>query len=375
MKRRDFLGLALAAATVAGWPRRAEAQRRTLLVVELVGGNDGLNTFIPYRDSNYSRLRPQLAIADGLPVSDRTALHPALAPLMPLFGAGQMAVVQNVGYPNPNLSHFRSRDIWLSGRPEGRADSGWLARALAGGNYGEAVFVGEEYPLALLGENDERFLQVSAGLLRRANRSLEQAIATLYTTPQSFPGERVRQAVQESWQALTQLQQEAQGRSQNHGYPNGAIGQQLALVGRILETQPQVVYTTVGGWDTHTNQRQRHQNLLSQLAESLAALQRHLAAQGQQNHVLTLIHSEFGRRPAENGGGGTDHGTAGGVVLLGPVRGGLYGGEPALDALVNGNLPVVVDYRRIWGEVLARWLGVPVAAVLGQDWPPVGVLG
>ncbi|NJK59721.1 MAG: DUF1501 domain-containing protein [Oscillatoriales cyanobacterium SM2_1_8] len=262
----------------------------------------------------------------------------------------------------------------MSGRPEGSATSGWLARALA--SNAEAVFVGEEYPLALLGENDERFLQVSAQLLRRTPSRLDRAIAALYTTPQTLAAsERVRQAVQGSWQALARLQQEATGRSQNHGYPNGAIGQQLALVGRILETQPQVVYTTVGGWDTHANQRQRHQNLWSQLAESLAALQRHLQAQGRQNSVLTLVHSEFGRRPAENGSGGTDHGTAGSVLLLGPVRGGLYGGEPDLSGLVNGNLVVAVDYRQILGEVLAKWLQVPAQSVFNQPWPALGVLG
>ncbi|HAN45788.1 MAG TPA: hypothetical protein DCQ32_04480 [Cyanobacteria bacterium UBA8156] len=374
MKRRDFLGLAIAATTVAAWPVRAEGQRRTLLVVELVGGNDGLNTFIPYRDSNYRRLRPQLAIADGLPVSERTAWHPALAPLLPQFRAGRVAVVQNVGYPNPSLSHFRSRDIWLSGRPESSATSGWLARAL--GRDAEAVFVGEEYPLALLGENDERFLQVSARLLRRTPSRLDRAIAALYETPQGLPAsERVRQAVQASRQALARLQQEATGRSQSSGYPSGAIGQQFALVGRLLETQPQVVYLTVGGWDTHANQRPRHQNLLSQLATGLTALQRHLQAQGRQNSVLTLIHSEFGRRPAENGSGGTDHGTAGSVMLLGPVRGGLYGGEPALDRLVDGNLPVGVDYRQVFGEVLTKWLGRNPQGVLGQPWPALGVLG
>jgi Uncharacterized protein conserved in bacteria len=148
----------------------------------------------------------------------------------------------------------------------------------------------------------------------------------------------------------------------------------MATISRILRTRPQVIYLTIGGWDTHTNQARRHQVLLEQLSTGLAALYNDLRSQGLEQQLLTLLQTEFGRRPAQNGSGGTDHGTAGAVVLIGNVRGGFYGGMPALDSLVNGNLPMQVDYRAIYGEILSKWLKADTKAVLDQSFSPVGFL-
>jgi len=350
--------------------------RKTLVVVELAGGNDGLNTIIPYNDPNYRKLRPTIAIKDGIPISNQAAFHPALKDLKPIFDQGRVAIVQNVSYPNPNLSHFRSKEIWQSAHPQGSSDTGWLARYLTDvrAKTADAIFLGEEYPLALTGDSD-RYLQLSPRLAVQQRGKLGEAIHEVYNNPQgSELAEQVRRTVLESEAAIKQLTQNIDKRLADHGYPKTAIGRQFALLARVLESQPKVIYLTIGGWDTHTGQVRRHQQLLSDLGSGLAALNRDIQAHNIQKNVLVMVQSEFGRRPAENGNGGTDHGTAAPVILLGNVRGGLYGGSPALDSLVQGNLPMQVDFRSIYGEILNRWEGVSAAKIIDQDFPKVGIL-
>jgi len=350
--------------------------QKTLLVVQLAGGNDGLNTFIPYKDPNYLKLRPTLGIKDGIPVTDTVALHPAAKGFKQILDRGRLAVVQNVTYPNPNLSHFRSQDIWQSAKPLGAADTGWLARYLESVNAktADAVFLGEEYPLALTGDRD-RFLQLSANLAVNSKGKLGQAIQALYNAPQSNPmAEQVRRTVLESEAAVKQLSHDINQRVANSGYPQTAIGKQFALLSRLIESKPKVLYITIGGWDTHTAQARRQQILLEQLSSSLAALDRDLQSRGLDQNVLIMVQSEFGRRPAQNGSGGTDHGTAAPVVLIGAVKPGFYGGDPALDSLVNGNLPMKVDFRSIYAEILNKWEKIEPKKVLGDDFRSVGFL-
>lgn len=379
MKRRDFLATLAGTAllTTIRPALSADSSLKTLMVVELVGGNDGLNTFIPYTDANYFRLRPTIGIQDGIPITDEVALNPAMEPLKAVFDSGRMAVIQNVSYPNPNLSHFRSRDIWHSSRPEGVADSGWIARYLAytQAMTADAIFLGEEYPLALLGSRGERYFQLSTGLSVRLSGKLGQAVQSLYNVPQDNPKiEELRDAVIKNRQAIDKIAQDLNNRTARNGYPTGTIGQQFALAGAILESQPKVLYLTVGGWDTHTDQLNRQRNLLGPVSQSLAALDRDLRDSGLENNVLILVHSEFGRRPAQNGSAGTDHGTAGPVVVFGNVRGGVYGGQPALDSLVGGNLPVRVDFRSVYAEILRSWESTDPQVALGQDFESIGFL-
>lgn len=352
------------------------SDRKTLVVIELAGGNDGLNTIIPYNDPNYRKLRPTIAIKDGIPISNQAALHPALKDLKPIFDKGRVAIVQNVSYPNPNLSHFRSKEIWQSAHPQGASDTGWLARYLSDvqAKTAEAIFLGEEYPLALTGDGD-RYLQLSPRLAVQQRGKLGEAMRAVYDTPQGSEfAEQVRRSVLESEAAIKQLTQNIDKRIEDRNYPKTAIGRQFALLARVLESQPKVVYLTIGGWDTHTGQVRRHQQLLGDLGASLAALDRDIQVHNMQKNVLVMVQSEFGRRPAENGNDGTDHGTAAPVILLGNVRGGLYGGTPALDSLVKGNLPMQVDFRSIYAEILNRWQGVKAATILDQDFPKIGIL-
>jgi uncharacterized protein (DUF1501 family) len=378
MQRRTFLEMLFSATTLLALNPTSVLgkDQKTLLVIELAGGNDGLNTFIPYADSNYLRLRPRIGIKEGIPVSHSVALNPGLKDLKPLLESGQLAVIQNVGYPNPDLSHFRSKEIWQSAHPQGSVDSGWLARYLEAikAKTSEAVFLGDEYPLALTGSST-RYLELSPNLGLKTQGKLGQAIQEAYRVPQKqLMAEKVRQTVLESTQAVRDLARDVDQRVQRQGYPQGDLGRQLALVSRLVEVGPKVIYLTIGGWDTHVNQVQRHQRLLEQVGQGLLALNQDLKSRGLDKNILTMVQSEFGRRPTENGSGGTDHGTAGPVWLIGPVRAGFYGGDPALDSLQKGNLPMHVDFRSVYAEILDRWLSMSSKGILSGSFPGVGVL-
>jgi uncharacterized protein (DUF1501 family) len=238
----------------------------------------------------------------------------------------------------------------------------------------DAIFLGEEYPLALTGDS-ARYLQLSPRLSVQQHGKLGEAMRVVYNTSQSSElAEQIRRTVLESEAAIKKLTKDIDKRLDDHGYPKTAIGKQFALLAHVLESQPKVVYLTIGGWDTHTAQIRRHQQLLSDLGSGLAALDRDIQSHNMQKNVLVMVQSEFGRRPAENGNGGTDHGTAAPVILLGNVRGGLYGGSPALDSLVQGNFPMQVDFRSIYAEILDRWEGFKAYNVLDQDFPKIGIV-
>ncbi len=381
MKRRNFLTLTALSSLATILEARAQnltSAQKTLMVVQLVGANDGLNTFIPYTDPNYIRFRPDLAIRDGIPITSQVALHPSLGSLKPFFDRQELTIVQNVSYPNPDLSHFRAQDIWQSGETTDTVASGWLARYLQWGQAvpGDGIFIGEEYPLALLGENDERYLQLSPTLIIQTGGRLGQAVKLAYNTPQTNPlAEAVRQSVLESQAALEQFQGKVAQRTANGTYPKDNIGNQFALASVVLESLPKVVYLTIGGWDTHVNQLPQQQRLLKSVGDSLAALMTDLKNRGTDRNVLIMVQTEFGRRVAQNGSGGTDHGTATPVFFLGgTLKGEIIGGQPDLANLVNGNLPWQIDFRSLYAETLDRWLGANAKAILGANYPQVGFL-
>ncbi|HZS01528.1 MAG TPA: DUF1501 domain-containing protein [Chloroflexota bacterium] len=368
---------------------RALTSRGILVVVQLSGGNDGLNTVIPYRDPLYHELRPQLGLTEGeaLPLDDSLALHPALAPLKARYDAGQLAIVRGVGYPNPNRSHFRSMDIWQTAEPAAYAQSGWLGRYLAScecsaGARAGGVAVGQSLPRAFWTE----------GVFVPALTSLEGY--RLQTDPR-WPADRdakirTLQALdarheairpyadflgQQSLNALAsadELQRVAGGWQTPVGYPETPFAQGLKAVGRLIagDLGARVYYVQLGGFDTHAQQKNTQQRLLDQLAAGLDAFQNDLEAMGKADRVLTMTFSEFGRRVHENGSQGTDHGTAEPMFLLGAgLKGGLYGAQPPLDDLDNGDLRYQVDFRAVYATALERWLGAGADAVLGASYP------
>jgi uncharacterized protein (DUF1501 family) len=364
----------------------SSASRRILVVVQLSGGNDGLNTVVPYADPLYRQLRPQLAVGEGevLPLNAALGLHPALAPLKARFDAGQLAVVLGVGYPNPDRSHFRSMDIWHTAEPADYARTGWLGRYLsgcqcAGGEKAGGIAVGQSLPRAFWTENlfvpaltnlgtyrfqtDPRSPADRAAQLR-AKAALDAAHEALRPYAE-FLGQQSLNALA----SADELSRVARGWSTAVSYPDGPFAQGLKLVAQLIagDLGTRVFYVTLGGFDTHANQKNTQQRLLEQLAGGLDAFQQDLEAMGKADQVLTMTFSEFGRRARENGSQGTDHGTAEPLFLLGTgLRPGLYGAQPRLDQLDGqGDLQHDVDFRAVYATVLSRWLGADADAVLG----------
>lgn len=368
MDRRDFLSAVGAATVAAIAPASAFAQRNPagyanlLIVVELKGGNDGLNTVVPYADADYYALRPRLAIPRDqvLQLDARAGLHPSLEPLMAMWQNRELAVVQSVGYPKANLSHFRSIEIWdTASRSDEYLGEGWLARAFAAAPAPRAfaadgVVVGgaEMGPFAGGGTraialtNTEQFLS-QARLAMPSGQSGNAALRHILRVEQD-------------------IVQAAAGLNGNHVYatefPPTPFGNAARTAAQVIASKAGVaaVKLSMNGFDTHGNQLATHARLLKNLAEGLTALRAALVEIGRWDSTLIMTYAEFGRRPRENLSNGTDHGTASAhFVLGGRVKGGLYGLPPALSRLDgNGNLPFAVDFRDVYASVLERWWGV-----------------
>ena len=379
LDRRDFLKIA-SLVPFAGMTGRARAAaspqvRKLLVLVELKGGNDGLNTVIPFADPQYAQLRPRLAIARDqvVQLTEATGLHPSLAPLRSIWDARQLAIVQGVGYPQPNLSHFRSIEIWdTASKSDEYLDAGWLSRAFAAspspaGFAADGVVVGPNAmgPLAGHGAraialtNPEQFLR-SARLARDEGDSRNAALAHILRV------ERDVMLSAERLQARRKFTAE---------FPRGAFGSAAGTAAQLAANDAgiAVVRLSLASFDTHANQQGTHANLLKQLGDGLVALREALVEIGRWDSTLIATYAEFGRRPRENQSGGTDHGTASAhLVLGGAVKGGLYGAAPALERLDgNGNLPFAVDFRSYYATFLARWWGIDSAPVLGGGFRPL----
>ncbi|MGZ5042007.1 MAG: DUF1501 domain-containing protein [Usitatibacter sp.] len=376
--RRGFLKLA-ALAPFAGAARlswaAASPARRLLVLVELKGGNDGLNTVIPYADPQYAQLRPRLAIARDqvVQITERTGLHPSLAPLRAAWDRHELAIVQGVGYPQPNLSHFRSIEIWdTASRSDEYLDAGWLACAFAVSpspdTYaadGVVVGAGGMGPLsgpgirAIALSNPEQFLR-NARLAHVEGESRNAALAHVL---------RVERDVMISAQRLhpgTKLATE---------FPKGAFGNAAGTAAQLAANDAGIAVArlSLGSFDTHANQLGTHANLLKQLGDGLAALREGLVEIGRWDTTLVATYAEFGRRPRENQSGGTDHGTSSAhLVMGGAVKGGLYGAAPELSRLDgNGNLPFAVDFRSYYATFLDSWWGIDPARVVGSGHRPM----
>ena len=362
---------------------------RILVVIQLAGGNDGLNTVVPYADDLYYQARPTLAIpADQvLRVTDQLGLHPGLAPIHGLFGEGRLRLIQSVGYPNPNRSHFRSMEIWESGDPNDAApQTGWLGRYLDAACSGcdtPAMTLTSPLPQSLWSDhvpvpsltNLESILQYGAGRTERTRRL--DALKSLYAIPLDAPiEEAVRGRGLNALTAAEQLQAYL-GQFETIGaYPDAQIGQRLRSVAQLIGggLGSHIYFVSHGGFDTHSGQSGQHENLLLQLADAIAAFQIDLVAMGRDRDVLVMTFSEFGRRIQENGSRGTDHGAAAPLFLLGPSVGGVTGNSPQLALDSQADVPFGVDFRNVYASVISEWLGADPVPVVGPDHPPLGIL-
>jgi uncharacterized protein (DUF1501 family) len=353
----------------------AKPDARALVVVQLDGGNDALNTIVPHTDPLYAKLRPRLKIDPKqlVKLNDALGLHPALKSLDKLWDGGRLAVVPGVGYPNPNRSHFRSMSIWHTARFEAdeiRASSGWLGRALDAGG-GESCVVAPEVPQAVRGRRAAAVsLTRTEDLLLTDPTAVKAALATTSQDDDLLAFVR-RQATDATTSAekVAAMSREKSDAS----YPATALAQKLQLIARMLKSgaAARVFYTAQGGYDTHAQQQFAHVGLLSEFAGAVAAFFADLTAAKCADRVALLAFSEFGRTIAENGSAGTDHGTAGCVFLAGPgVKGGVHGTQPSLTELVAGEPKMTTDFRQVYAAILSDWLGLPVDG-LGESITPV----
>ncbi|MDG4786746.1 DUF1501 domain-containing protein [Micromonospora sp. WMMD1102] len=354
---------------------------RTLVLVTLYGGNDGLNTVIPYQDRRYHGLRPELAYPAEkvLHLDDTLGLNPKLTGLKRLWDAGRLAVVLGVGYPKPDRSHFRSMDIWQTASPEMPIYSGWVGRWLDGTRASPETAVSFEpvLPPLLAGETRAGAC-VSLGGLKLPPGIDTGLVGALGGAQPGEPAMQARAAA--SYADLLRVEQLVrQGRElpQADGGPMGpatgtggssALAGQLGLVARCVEANvPTRVYSvSLGGFDTHASEIAGHEMLLTQLDQALAAFVERMTRTEAGRRVTVVVYSEFGRRVRANASDGTDHGTAGPVFVLGgDVTGGLYGEQPSLTDLDDGDLRATVDFRQVFGTVLGSVLGADPARYLG----------
>jgi uncharacterized protein (DUF1501 family) len=358
----------------------ARPDSRVLVVIQLDGGNDGINTVVPFGDEAYKTLRRELRLpADKLHrIAPGLGLHPSMRAAADLLESGRLAIVQGVSYPNPNRSHFESMAIWQTARLDrGPGEpAGWLGRALdaAPGRDGPAaVFVGEQsLPRSLFARRAVATSFADASDLALTVPPPPAAPATSAKEP-AAAGDLaafVNRTVASAYATATELEAAASRKSGDaRRYPETDLARRLELVARSIKCgcSARVYYLVQPGYDTHAVQLPGHAQLLREFSGGLRAFLDDLAAAKLADRVLVIAFSEFGRRPAENGSLGTDHGTAGPVFVAGAaVKPGLVGQTPLLGDLKDGDLKWGVDFRRVYATLLDRWLDVPSVGVLGS---------
>ena len=402
MDRRDFLKSAAMFSALGLAPQfltrtvdaatqsiRGFADDRVLVVVQLGGGNDGLNACVPWSDDAYYRARPQIGVRKDslIRVTDDLAFNSSMKDMKALYDDGKLAVIQGVGYPNPDRSHFRSMEIWETASDSDEyLGTGWIGRYFDHACSGTArpqagVALGKERPQSFEGEkgfgvafeDPRRFgWQPGNGAdslenFARLNAPTGKGQSNLdflrhVTSNAIMSSEEVKQAAERAGLDLKGGQY---------------FARQLDIVRDLIKggLDTRIYYVSASGFDTHANQRGQHDNLLRQVSESLGQFQTGLEREGLSSRVTTVVFSEFGRRVSENKSGGTDHGTAAPMFVIGDnVKPGLFGEAPSLQRLDDGDLIHTVDFRQVYAAVLEDWLGVSAKAVLGEAFAPLPVI-
>lgn len=407
--QRTALGMAQPAAQMASIPGTPED--RILVIVQLSGGNDGLNTVVPYGFDEYQRARPGIRITPdaalklGRAARDPIGFHPSLTGLKSLFDDGLLSLVQGVGYPNPNRSHFKSMDIWHTADTSGTGE-GWLARYVDSeccgygkGESGKAeaptsttyppIAIGRDAPLALLGGSTPPVAFETADLFRWTGEDIHGSLVAPYkdivtrgvpeeADPNSTASFLMRTALDA--QVSSDTIRRAVASEPLVNYPRSDLARQLQMVSSMIRAgmKTRVYYVNHGGFDTHAGQggqNGRHANLLRQLGDAVKAFYDDLKAQGNEGRVLTASFSEFGRRVGQNASGGTDHGTAAPMFLMGPmVNAGVLNAHPSMRDLDAGDLKYTVDFRTVYAGILDDWMGSDSQAVLGGRYKAAPVI-
>ncbi len=359
----------------------ANPEDRTLVVLQLGGGNDGLNTVIPYKDPLYAQFRPTIGhkANEVLPISDTLALHPALKPILQMFNDGKMAIVEGVEYPTPNYSHFRSTEIWMTGDDQNVGSLGWLGHALDHLSNHPALVaasLGVTTPRALVGMQPTD-IALGGSLKDFAYKPVGKidpgAVSAIfdYMNTSTSPSDGYAKLITSSHgiarDAMAGVAKVAANYTPSVKYPTSQLGAGLQTVAQMIHggVGARVLYLATGGFDTHSNERDQHDRLMGYLGDGLGAFWQDLTAHGHADSVTLMTFSEFGRRPAENASRGTDHGSAAPLFVMGgAVKGGIYGNPPNLSDLDNNNLRVQQDFRQVYAAMLQNWLGMNAADAL-----------
>lgn len=389
-----FLGQTALAAKPTG---SAGSNDKILVVVQLTGGNDGLNTVIPFTDADYAKHRPTIAIKKDQvkKLNDSLGLHPSMGDLAGLLEDHSLCVVQGVGYPNPNQSHFRSMDIWQAASTAETLTEGWLGKAMKQSpapGFHLSKDGNETAPLALNGAparvpsiTSIADFQLKTAAADQADKDrqkkLIEASANVGGTPSGSKNllDFVRRTATNTYASSQRLQEVAKNYQPKSTYPNTGLANRLKLAAQLLDAGvgARVFYVSIDGFDTHAGQGGSfgaHANLLAEVSGAITAFYKDVAARGHKDRVCVMTFSEFGRRAKENGSAGTDHGSGAPMFLVGGnVKAGVVGEHPSLSKLEDGNLKHNVDFRRVYAAVLEQWLGVDAKAVLGEGFAPLDV--
>ncbi|HEY9759425.1 MAG TPA: DUF1501 domain-containing protein [Oculatellaceae cyanobacterium] len=402
LTRRDFLKSGLAVAGVClSWSQacvlasqaaklapRQPGSGKVLVLVQLAGGNDGLNTVIPYGNGAYHQARPAIGIKDNevLALNGQIGLHPSMKTMADLYRQGKVAVLLGLGYPGPNRSHFRSIEIWQTANPERIIDTGWLGRYLdlasasdrSDGNIFPAVNVDPILPKTFSSEkvvipsvyDVNQFRFATDAHYQQDHKCQLEAFNKIYSDFNlQRPGiELLRGVGQDTLQASDYLYGAVKSYQGTVNYPDTGFARSLKFIAQMIVAgvSATVYNVSLGGFDTHSNQLNTQARLLQQLSDGLTAFQKDIEQHQLDRDVITMTFSEFGRRVGQNNGNGTDHGTAAPHFVLGSaVRGGIYGDYPSLSNLDSGDLKYKIDFRNMYATILDRWLGADSREVLG----------
>lgn len=383
------------AAWAASEKKRENKDDRILVLVELAGGNDGLNTVVPFSDDAYQKARPGLKLGKGavLELNDELGLHPQMSGMKDLYDDGSLAIIQGVGYPNPDRSHFRSMDIWHSARPEDQEfrGDGWLGRALDATEEQHAgrlpaLAVGtERLPRALLGHkinvpmlrNIDAF-KWNAGTGSKADQKRRRELIEKFAaTPESANAnlDFLRKSTTTAALTAKRLGELGDDYQTTANYPGNGLGQKLKTVAQLITADlgTRIFFVSLGGFDTHSQQADAHAALMGELSNGLAAFRQDMDNHKLSERVLVATYSEFGRRVEENGSLGTDHGTASQMFLIPPKghsrkKAGIIGDHPSLTDLdKEDDMLFHTDFRSVYATLLENWLEFPAEKVLGGN--------
>jgi uncharacterized protein (DUF1501 family) len=392
MTAPTFLGRTARAAGRAGQPG---AKDTVLVVVQLTGGNDGLNTVIPFADPEYAKLRPTIKIGKDQvkKVNDALGLHPAMDGMAKLLEDGALTVVQGVGYPNPSQSHFRSMDIWQAASTAATFTEGWVGKALKSVNAPSFHLASnnEASPLAVAGapvrvpsiaslEDFQLKVAAASGADGKQQRSIIEGAAS--EPEASATGsllDFVSRTAVNTYASSRRLMDIGKAYQPKEPYPQTGLANRMKLAAQLIDADlgARVFYVSIDGFDTHAGQggvNGPHASLWREVSGAITAFYKDMAARGHKDRVCVMTFSEFGRRARENGSKGTDHGSGAPMFLVGGrVKAGVVGDHPSLTKLEAGNLKHAIDFRQVYAAVLDQWLGVPSRAVLGGEFKPVEV--